>query len=221
VTKPTASTGAGVRRVSVQLRLRTEITFWRHGWLWLVTGVVLSTAIACAVVAGIAAQRETRELAQDKRALEALQAYASRRAASQALPAAADHARAAPDEDNRARLASVLLPKDQATDQLRRIYALAEQEQIGVSQAEFRSDAGIGGIERLQISLPTKAAYPKLRRFLEATLRALPNASLDRLTFARGQVGSPQIEAQVHLSLWFSVPEVGSRADGDSTEARP
>lgn len=219
---PLTSMGAWdrIRRRSVRLRLICEIALWRYGWLWLITGLLLVMTAGGAVFCGLTAQREAAELARDKQALVSLQIESDRRAALAQSGTSPVQPPASPDADKQGLLAAVLPPREQASDELRRLYGLADQEQIVISQAEFQT-AGGGGIERLQVRIPAKASYPKLRRFLEATLLALPNASLDRLSFTRNQVANPQIEAQVYLSLWFDVPTVKAGVPGGDPEARP
>ena len=107
-------------------------------------------------------------------------------------------------------LAAVLVGHDESGEQVQRIYRLAAANQVTVAQADFQLDGDVSGIERLQISIPTKASYPQLRRFLEACLRELPNASLDTWPT---QLYSSINAFLLCALLWFYYPF--RKADGE------
>lgn len=177
-------------------RVQIEVMLWRHGGLWLpVVAMWIGLAVASPATHYLL-DAEQAELTNDQQEVDRLQAALKTRAARLAgeTSVEADPAQA---------LAAVLIRHDESGEQVQRIYRLAAANQVTVAQADFQLDGDTSGIERLQISIPTKASYPQLRRFLEACLRELPNASLDRLALKRGQVGETSVEVKVHLSLWL------------------
>lgn len=210
MTAPGASSvaRAGARSALARLRLGLGVAVWRHGWLWPLAGLLCLCAGGGAAFFRFDTERDATQLLSDTAELATLRAAVERRdtlAPSALLKPDTDVRR---DQDRQALLTAVLVPRDQPTDALRRIYELGAQQQVLISQAQFQSEVGAGGIERLQIRIPAKARYPQLRRFVEAALRDLPNASLDGLSFRRNQVGDAQIEAQLSFSLWLQAQAV-------------
>lgn len=208
---------------AVRLRVETEIHLWRRGWIWVVTVALLLAAGGTTLLRDLAIAGELAQLDEERAALDALrQAAIDRRAAAIRATDRSGYTRAA--TDRQAALAAVLVSRDQTEGQVRRLYELAEEEQIAIMQAEFHTEADASGIHRLQVSTPVKARYPALRRFLERCLREFPNASLDRLTFRRNQVGEAEVEARIHVSLWMSAGDAiaeGRWATLKQAEAKP
>jgi hypothetical protein len=192
-----------VRRSIARLRIAIEIALWRHGWLWIVAAA-LWVAVACMAMM-IRIQSDT---ADTRHALQGLEDASPdgrgglRTAGSSAKPDVGGQPAA--------NLDSVLVARDRSGDEVRRIYEIADQQQVPISQAGFQSEVDPAGIERLQITIPTTAGYPQLRHFLELCLLALPNLSLDRFRVGRSQVGSAQVEVQLHLSLWLRAPRASA-----------
>jgi hypothetical protein len=123
------------------------------------------------------------------------------------------------------RLNSVLADPEKTNEQIRTLLDLAVSTGVTVMQADYRRVAEAraptrGGTEsvaaavplqysQLQISLPVKADYLSLRRFLYTALAQMPALSLDQLILKREQVSAAQIDAQLVLSLWQRAPTVG------------
>lgn len=59
---------------------------------------------------------------------------------------------------------------------------------------------------RYQITLPVKASYPKVRRFIERTLFEVPGLSLDDVSLRREAIGEAAVEARVQFSLFLAQP---------------
>lgn len=187
------------------LRVAAEILIWRYGWVWVAAGLLLLAAAALSLIRDSALERDAAELEKERLALDTLRrTVLERRAAATRVVDSGERAQG--DADRQAALAVLLVSPDQIGEQVRRVYALAAREQVGILQAEFRTEADASGIDRVQVNIPIKATYPALRRFLERCLGELPNISLDRLTFKRSQVGESQVEARIHLSLWTIGP---------------
>lgn len=191
-----ASTAASLADRAALWRVQIEVMLWRHGGLWVLVAAMWIGLAAAWPVARHLLDAEQSGLTNEQQELGQLQAALKKRAVG---PGADAPIEADPAET----LASVLVGHDESGEQVQRIYRLAAANHVAVAQADFQLDGDAAGIERLQISIPTKAGYPQLRRFLEASLRELPNASLDRLALKRSQVGETDVEVKVHLSLWL------------------
>jgi len=201
-------------------RLRAEIFFWRHGWLWAVV-LLLSVTGACVWLGGRwVIARDDAQMREDILALRVSRDEAERLSRSGARDSGEMTASLESDADRSLALAAVLSPREQADEQIRQIYRLAADLQVKIEEATFHSDGEGRDIQRLKIDIPTKANYPGLRRFVEAVLVALPNASLDRLSFHRDQVAQAQVEARIYLSLWLkpAAEAVRSGASAPSTK---
>lgn len=193
----------GATQTLSRFRVALEIALWRQGWVWLFTAIFLLGAGSAAVFSRLSLEREAAALAEQGERLARLERdIEARRAAGQSAESQAS-AKIGQAADTVAKLSAVLVPANEASRQVRHIYELAAKQQVTIAQADFSVDADRVGAERLQMSIPTKAGYPQLRKFLELCLRELPNASLDKLSFKRPQVGEAQVEARVQLSLWL------------------
>jgi len=190
--------GAGLVRL-LRLRLAGQIWLWRHGWQWPVVAWLLASGAAALYYGAGQVAAEARAAAELEQRLAALPAPA---AAAEAPKAAASA-----NATSRADLpADPLAMHRPFSEEVRRLYALANREHVAILQADF-VDSQSGGdghaaLRRLEISLPTQTTYPQLRRFVEAALLELPNASLDSLSFKRNQVSSPLVDVEMHWSLW-------------------
>ena len=59
---------------------------------------------------------------------------------------------------------------------------------------------------RHQILLPVKGGYSEIRQFCEKTLRTLPFASLDDLSFKRETIGEAELESSLRFTLYLKQP---------------
>lgn len=188
------------------VRLRADVWLWRAGWGPMVVAALgLVTVVAWLAVLGPMEARQ-RVLSQELARLDALKKQRVANRASDALvmqPIA---------QDPRNGLDVVLSPRADTAPQIRKIYQIAQKEQLALSQATFdQSDAVGDQAGRVRMNMPVTGSYPRLRRFLEETLREMPNVSIDQLTFKRSQVGQPEVETRVHLSLWTKPEGAASR----------
>jgi len=94
-------------------------------------------------------------------------------------------------------------PLQELPDQLERVYGFARTANLELLQGEYRLERLTSGMALYRITLPIRGSYPQIRRFVDATLRNMPFASLDTLRFERKKVGEPQLEAQVRLTVYF------------------
>ena len=214
-----------LRRRAMRVRLDFEISIWRQGWIWPVVALLAIIAGVAALSAHLDLQRDSAELRQDEQLLRDTRLAAEQQAMKGRGANVEINARATSNSEKQAALMAVLGPRSLSAEQVQRLYEIAGQSQVAIAQADFQVSGQGNAIERLQIDIPTKAGYPQLRRFLQAMLIALPNASLDKLSFKRNQVGDAQVEARVYLSLWFAAPAQARSGDivptAHTMETRP
>lgn len=188
---------------TTNLRARVEIALWRHGWAGLLAAVVALAALALHVGALVPTQA----------ALQSAQADLAReQKLALALPAVTA---AAPlsEQQQLAALQALLRQSPETGELVRKMAALAQAEQIVLAQSDYQQQYNsTTQLLQVQITQPVKAGYPQLRRYIEAVLRALPNASLDQITARRDNVGQAQVEARLKWSIWLPAAAVSPRA---------
>ncbi len=93
-----------------------------------------------------------------------------------------------------------------APDLLRRLHRVAHDQGLTLDQADYRPvpDAD-GGFTRYQILLPAKGTYPEVRRFLVQVSGDVPGLAVDSVNFQRQQIGDPQVDALIKLTLFIKV----------------
>ena len=65
-------------------------------------------------------------------------------------------------------------------------------------------------VGRYVISLPVQGTYPQLRRFVDATLLAVPAASVESLRLAREKVGSATVTAEIKFTVFVREVDPGA-----------
>jgi Tfp pilus assembly protein PilO len=91
-----------------------------------------------------------------------------------------------------------------APDWLDKIYKAARNQNIQLDEGDYRAAREkVGKLVRYQITLPVKANYLQLRKFLAAVLAEVPIASLDHISFERQKIGDEIIEAEIKLTLYL------------------
>ena len=65
-------------------------------------------------------------------------------------------------------------------------------------------------VGRYSVTLPVQGSYPQLRQFIDATLLAVPAASVDSLRLQREKIGSAKVAAEIRFTVF--VREVGPGA---------
>jgi hypothetical protein len=196
-----------------RLRARVEIVLWRHGLVWPIALVALLAAVLLAVLqvrplrAELAQSARTIALAQTEAAATKLRPMATEQASDQTLQLA--HVEAA------------LRGAGRIDEQMRVILAAATHHGIELPRAEYQSSVDTPTrVARVQATFAIKAGYPRLRGFVEEVLRALPNASIDHISFKRDAVGLSEVEATVRLSLW-SIEGEAIRPSVPASSPRP
>lgn len=62
------------------------------------------------------------------------------------------------------------------------------------------------GWQRYDVSLPVKASYPVLRRYLQEALALSSAAAINSLHLTRGNSADPTVETTVQISYYFAAP---------------
>jgi hypothetical protein len=191
------------------LRATIEIAFWRHGWAWPLAAITALSAVAAYVTVlrpGQQLQRTAEiELEQEQ--------------ARPASPAKGSEEQPQDGQQRLQALQAVLRPSADTGELVRKMAVLAQAQQINLAQSDYQQQANAAiGVTRVQISQPVRASYPQLRRYIEAVLLAIPNASLDQVVARRDNVGQAQVEARLKWSLWiYKAPAIvtaASRKEG-------
>lgn len=94
-------------------------------------------------------------------------------------------------------------PLERLPDQIERVYGFARAANLELLRGEYRLEKLTSGMALYRITLPIRGSYPQIRRFVDSMLKNMPFASLDTLRFERKQVGDPQLEAQISLTVYF------------------
>lgn len=91
-----------------------------------------------------------------------------------------------------------------APDWLGKIDQAAEHEHLVLAQGEYRVVRDrLGLITRYQIALPIHGSYPQVVNFVQRVLKDVPIAAVESLSFERQQIGDPQLDAKLRLTLFF------------------
>jgi len=59
-----------------------------------------------------------------------------------------------------------------------------------------------GRLVRARMAFPVHGRYPDIRRFIDATLAAVPGAGIDGLRFERKDVGSAEVDADIRFAIY-------------------
>lgn len=183
-------------------RTTAEIELWRQGWaLPLTTACLLSAGVGYLTIAKPA--RESLETAKFelRREKERL-----------AVPNVNPMDRGLNNRERLELLQATLRPYEEAGELVRKMASVAQAQQINLAQSDYQLQAISGiGVSRVQITQPVRTSYPQLRRYIEAVLQAVPNASLDQVMIGRENVTQLHVDAKLKWSLWLH--QVPTRAD--------
>lgn len=193
-------------------RTRAEIGLWRHGWAWPLSAL----GAGCALFAHILVLQPDLAARDDARKALLLEAQRQAAPASKAQPVPSQL------EQPLRTLQAALSPSHESDALVRRMAALAQAEQIALSQGEYQQQVNtVIGVTRVQVSQPVRASYPQLRRYIEAVLKVIPNASLDQVIASRDNVGQLQIEARLKWSLWTTTSQQLVKPGSSNKEVTP
>lgn len=204
-----------------QPRVLLQVALWRHGSVWLLVGLLALVALP-----GAAWWRQAQQ--DDLRTAKAALAQASAEQAKRHSQAALAGTTQRLDGQGAilAQLARSSYAEGELSTVLRALSQVAKAEGLALAQSDFQtlSDSQ-GGLRQVQLTLPLRVTYPKLRRFVEEVLRQLPGVSVDHLGIKREAVAQGQIEVRLKLSIWidpFKTTAVGDGlSEGESLAVLP
>lgn len=146
-----------------------------------------------------------------QRALQAERQQVALRLA--AMPAQVQ-ARSAPvsANDNLLHFYEALGEKRYAEQQVKTLFGLASKARLSLSQGEYKSAYERNArLHTYQVTLPVKGSYADVWQFGMMSLRAIPFASLDEISFKRDTIGETQVEARLRLTLYLSDQAAGAQ----------
>lgn len=93
---------------------------------------------------------------------------------------------------------------DGLPEHLARLYHIAQAHGITLRQGDYKllreRDAPL---TRYQVVLPVQGSYVKVRRFVAATLDAIPVAALDQISFERKRIDDGVVDAQIRFTFFL------------------
>ena len=79
----------------------------------------------------------------------------------------------------------------------------ADQAQLTIDTAKYEVSATkSGAVVRYQMAFPIAGPYPKVRQFIDATLKAIPELAIDSVSITRKTIGDETVEAQVRMTIF-------------------
>lgn len=177
-------------------RLDLELWLRRGGWLvWVALGLLVGAAVlhytATAAVHARIADRE-REVGL------ARQSAAAVAAAVAAVPAKGRL------EERLDAFNAVLGVRGDQGRLVGIVFEQALRQGLSLSRAEYKLDVDrAGGFHTYQMTVPVRGPYPRVRRFVEETLAAVPGAALEEITFRRDAIGTPEPEARLRFVFFL------------------
>ena len=186
-----------MNRVNLALHAANRFGRWVQFRLGVagVVGVALLVAAAAGLAMATYAHRETEWLsAAAEQARARIAQIGSTHVAEDRTPA-----------EQMARFQQWFPAGNQATADLRVIFAAAQTAHVELSRGEYslRPIDGSGGLERFDVILPVKEHYAPVKAFVAEVLNKLPHASLEELRVERPGAASDQLESRVHFTLFY------------------
>lgn len=184
-----------------QARLWLEILLWRHGLVW---PGVLALLVAVLALWLVLLPSGAQRLVQAQAEVQRLRSGQTVLALSPAERAGQEDAALVAELDR------VALSEQEVSEVLRRLGRIAQSKGLTLTETDFQATGeGLGGLRRLQLTLPLRAAYPQVRQFLEAVLLEFPGVSVDQMLLKRESVGQRQGEIRLRLSIWTNPAKSG------------
>jgi hypothetical protein len=88
-------------------------------------------------------------------------------------------------------------------DQLGKIYAAAESQNLMLEQGEYNIVDEIDAkLIRYSIELPVKGDYLQIRKFIKKSLLDVPNLALESVYFTRQKIDDPHVSSKIHFILY-------------------
>jgi len=99
------------------------------------------------------------------------------------------------------RLSTLKQPAAAPYPDLEKLFAVAEQVDINLSQGQYRLENLADGSRRLHIDLPIQADYPSARHFLAQALSEMPDLSLAHLQLSRERIDDAVLSVHMQFIL--------------------
>jgi hypothetical protein len=130
---------------------------------------------------------------------------------AQPLPVPSTLASAPPPPSANQNLAGfydVLGEKRYAEQQVKVLFDLAAKSGLALTQGEYKSAYDkASGVSTYQILLPVKGQYGAIWQFAMQSLREMPFAALDEISFRRDSIADPTVEARLRVTLYLKDAE--------------
>jgi hypothetical protein len=179
------------------MRVKSDLMAWaRHlTWHWLAAFALLAASIGFYLSVVAPARHALVDLKQQLASMQ--QNETGLKAASQ------DKVRSSPDGQLQA-FYDKFPAENSVPDTLDKMIKLAQKKGLSPKQATYRIiKNNPGELLSYQIILPIKGAYPNIMTFAFELLAAIPNASLDNVSFQRQKIGDNVIEATLKMTLYI------------------
>lgn len=168
------------------------------GW----PGLAGAGALLCSLIYG-AAVLLPAEKQQQRTRLQAIQAQVAAARSPQAINLAAPPT----PQREQEKFYQDFAAQTDVTRWIERIYATATATRLSLARGEYAlAPVADTRLSRYQITLPVQGDYTRIRRFIAATLSAVPNLSLDELTLERKDIGDSQVVGHLRFSLYLARP---------------
>lgn len=83
------------------------------------------------------------------------------------------------------------------------LLAQAEQAQLTIDTAKYEIGATkSGAVVRYHMAFPIAGPYPKVRQFIDSTLKEIPALAIDSVSITRKSIGDETVEAQVRMTIF-------------------
>ncbi|HEX8612585.1 MAG TPA: hypothetical protein VF800_14965 [Telluria sp.] len=106
--------------------------------------------------------------------------------------------------ENLALFYGALGEKRYAEQQVKTLFGIAAKSGLSLSQGDYKSAYDRNArLHTYQVTLPVKGSYGAIWKFTLLSLRAIPFASLDEISFKRDSIGEPALEARVRMTFYL------------------
>lgn len=91
-----------------------------------------------------------------------------------------------------------------APDWIGKIVESAQRSGLSLDQGEYQPVGETSGrLTRLQMTLPLRGEYARIRQFLALTRANVPVVALEQIQFERQKIGDPLVDAKIRLVLYL------------------
>jgi hypothetical protein len=106
-------------------------------------------------------------------------------------------------EEGIGKVMAALPTRDQIPAVIGMMLQQAQQSGVELETGHYAySPPKAGGVGRYELEFPVKAAYPRVRDFINRTLTEVPSAGLDKLHIERKVVGDTVVSADVRFAVF-------------------